>query len=163
MDNVPKINTLPKSMAERAMWAREEYIRNPQKSQTCDDMLIWCFCEQDNLWYSIAGNYSQFSPIQKRIKQEERDKRYEELQQNAEKMALNYYESVIYVGSVRKAILERDNYTCQMCFLRGGSKLHIHHILKRVEGGGDTQDNLITVCPKCHRKADTSEYNPAWV
>jgi len=37
------------------------------------------------------------------------------------------------------------------------------NILKKKEGGGDEIDNLITLCPLCHSKADSKKYyNPKW-
>lgn len=51
--------------------------------------------------------------------------------------------------NVKKFVLARDNYTCQVCKKMGG-KLKIHHIIYRSLGGTNTVDNLITVCSKCH-------------
>jgi len=68
----------------------------------------------------------------------------------------------IYWSEVRKAVLERDNYTCQKCGKVGKGRFHIHHILKRRKGGTDHMDNLITVCPVCHKAVDSKEYNPTW-
>lgn len=55
-------------------------------------------------------------------------------------------------ASVREKVLNRDNYTCQIC--KGKNKsdcLHVHHIIFRSNGGSDTEDNLITLCSKCHQ------------
>lgn len=60
---------------------------------------------------------------------------------------------------LRKRILFRDAYTCQDC----GSikKLHIHHIVERYKGGSNDDDNLITLCAKCHaeKHKDLPVYN----
>jgi hypothetical protein len=52
----------------------------------------------------------------------------------------------------RHLVLERDNYTCQICGKKP-KKLHVHHI----DGNGTTSeapnhdlDNRITLCPGCH-------------
>ena len=53
----------------------------------------------------------------------------------------------------RRRVFKRDNYTCQMCSVRGG-KLNAHHIK------GFAEDKLlrynmrngITLCVKCHKK-----------
>lgn len=156
------INSLPKSMGERALWSRNEFIKNPKNSQTDDNILIWCFNKKDNLWYSILGNYSSSSPEEKRIKEYEREKKFTEYQKSAEQMAKEYYEGVLYYSGIRQKVLERDKYTCQICGSVSDTKLHIHHILKRVEGGTDHLDNLLTVCVGCHKKADTKLYNPNW-
>lgn len=54
-------------------------------------------------------------------------------------------------NSRRETILNRDNYTCQLC----GKKrtlLEVHHIIWRSRGGFDDEDNLITLCHDCHSK-----------
>jgi 5-methylcytosine-specific restriction endonuclease McrA len=66
----------------------------------------------------------------------------------------------------RRLARERDNYTCQMCGLTK-SKIkrifkrlpEVHHIIPYRKFGGDYEvanslDNLITLCPSCHTKAD---------
>ncbi len=49
-------------------------------------------------------------------------------------------------------VLFRDAYTCQQCRKNGDSKLHVHHIQFRSEGGTDAPSNLITLCEFCHDK-----------
>lgn len=54
----------------------------------------------------------------------------------------------------RKDVFERDDYTCQICNVRGG-KLEAHHILP-VRDNKNTLlifdiDNGITLCKKCHQ------------
>lgn len=53
-------------------------------------------------------------------------------------------------SSRREAILNRDNYTCQVCGKKH-TKLEVHHIKYRSQGGNDDEDNLITLCEDCHR------------
>lgn len=53
----------------------------------------------------------------------------------------------------RKAVFERDNYTCQLCGKRGG-KLNAHHIERYrncIERRTDIS-NGITLCDACHKK-----------
>ena len=148
---------IPKVMYERALWSRNSFISNPKKSQIDDECLIWCFCSEDNLWYSINGNYSSKSPNEKRRYEEEWHK-------SVENGAYQYYKSILYQSKIRKEVLIRDNYTCQICSKHADSKLHIHHILKIKEDGNDCIDNLITLCPTCHKKADSkANYNPEWI
>lgn len=59
--------------------------------------------------------------------------------------------------TLRRKILERDDYTCKRCGHKSGPYadddgrvLQAHHIHKRSEGGSDDPDNLITLCRPCH-------------
>lgn len=156
------LKDLPLCMAERAIWARKEFIKNPTKSQIDDDFLVWCFNEEDKKWYSIGGNYSWSSPQEKRQKEYEREQHYFELSEKFEEERIRQESELIYWSDIRKKILKRDKNICQICGKTGKTKLHIHHILKRKNGGEDFFDNLITVCPSCHPVADKTLYNPEW-
>lgn len=52
--------------------------------------------------------------------------------------------------SLRKLILERDAWRCQACGRLGA--VQVHHIQARSRLGSDAEDNLITLCPECHRR-----------
>lgn len=52
-------------------------------------------------------------------------------------------------SSRREAILNRDNYTCQICGKKH-TRLEVHHIIFRSQGGTDDENNLITLCEDCH-------------
>lgn len=70
-----------------------------------------------------------------------------------------YQKGVNYGFANTKAyILDRNNYTCQHC--KGESKdsrLHVHHIIFRSQGGSDDPENLITLCKTCHDKLHRGE------
>jgi 5-methylcytosine-specific restriction endonuclease McrA len=51
---------------------------------------------------------------------------------------------------IRKRVLERDGWRCQEC--GSTQNLHVHHMKPRSQLGGDTMDNLITLCADCHGK-----------
>ena len=56
--------------------------------------------------------------------------------------------------NVRQYVLKRDNYTCQCCGAHATKtkqvKLHVHHLESR-KTGGNAPNNLITLCPTCHK------------
>jgi len=55
----------------------------------------------------------------------------------------------------REIILERDSHVCCKCgtdiSTRAGWLKEVHHIIPRIEGGGDHPSNLQTLCAECHR------------
>lgn len=53
-------------------------------------------------------------------------------------------------SSRRKAVLHRDNYTCQCCGKKN-CQLQTHHIIFRSHGGSDDESNMITLCKECHK------------
>ncbi len=64
---------------------------------------------------------------------------------------------------LRKYIRARDEFTCQHCGKTEGEKaFHVHHKIpfKRFSDPkkANDPDNLITLCPSCHRKAERSLY-----
>ena len=72
-----------------------------------------------------------------------------------------YQKGVNYGFENTKAmVLNRDNYTCQCC--RGkhkDSKLEVHHVIFRSNGGSDEQENLITLCHTCHKALHDGKSN----
>jgi N6-L-threonylcarbamoyladenine synthase len=54
--------------------------------------------------------------------------------------------------NTREYVLFRDNHECQHCNDKSGDKvLGVHHLESR-KTGGDSPDNLITLCETCHTK-----------
>lgn len=49
---------------------------------------------------------------------------------------------------LRFAVMERDGWECRWCGKR--RDLTVHHIDARGAGGGDVEENLITLCARCH-------------
>lgn len=61
----------------------------------------------------------------------------------------------------RTRMLERDGFTCQICYESGLDAHHIHPIRTHPEKAYDI-DNLITLCKKCHDKK-VSRNESDWV
>lgn len=57
---------------------------------------------------------------------------------------------------VRKAVLERDSIEgCPCCIWCGrpypeGKGMHLHHVIRRSQGGGHNINNLVSLCFSCH-------------
>jgi hypothetical protein len=64
-----------------------------------------------------------------------------------------YQKGVNYGFENTKAmVLNRDGYVCQYCKgKRKDSKLEVHHIIYRNNGGSDEASNLIALCHTCHK------------
>ena len=69
----------------------------------------------------------------------------------------DYQQGALYgEETLRKAVFQRDNYTCQVCgrTIKDGVKLHTHHFLYWQGRHGNRLDELCTVCEKCHTSAN---------
>lgn len=73
-----------------------------------------------------------------------------------------YQKGINYGFENTKAmVLNRDNYTCQYCKNKHkDSKLEVHHIIFRSQGGSDEEINLITLCHTCHTDLHSAKINP---
>lgn len=73
----------------------------------------------------------------------------------------NYKEREIIDPAIRKAVMSRDNNTCQCC-KRGGPDyvdiLDLHHIKEVFLGGADTVENSIALCTNCHKQVHLYAY-----
>lgn len=62
--------------------------------------------------------------------------------------------------NTKAMVLNRDNYTCRYCKGKHkDSKLEVHHIIFRSQGGSDEESNLITLCHTCHRDLHNGKIN----
>ncbi len=155
-DGMVTLGVMSPDRADNALYARTTAAKNPEAVQVDDQFLPWV--PRGTFWVSFNGNTSQFSPAEKI----EKARAYADSKIEAERRATEKYERNVYWSKVRADVLKRDRFTCRICGLSGDSSLHVHHIMKQKEGGTDHKDNLITVCPKCHKAADTKLYNPDW-
>lgn len=63
--------------------------------------------------------------------------------------------------NTKAMVLNRDDYKCQCCKGRHkDSKLEVHHIIFRSQGGSDEADNLITLCHTCHKALHDGRISP---
>ena len=63
--------------------------------------------------------------------------------------------------NTKAMVLNRDNYTCQYCKGKHkDSKLEVHHIVFRSQGGSDEESNLITLCHTCHKDLHSGKIHP---
>jgi len=54
--------------------------------------------------------------------------------------------------TLRFAVLERDNFTCQYCGAQAPSvKLHVDHVVPVARGGRNDYDNLLVACESCNQ------------
>lgn len=58
--------------------------------------------------------------------------------------------------NVKSAVLNRDNYTCQICGEKD-TRLEVHHIQFRSKCGSNRMGNLVTLCSNCHWKIHNGE------
>lgn len=63
----------------------------------------------------------------------------------------------------RVLVVKRANGHCQLCGCtapfhdsQGNPYLEIHFVIALNEGGSDSIDNLVTLCPNCHRKMEVN-------
>ena len=68
-------------------------------------------------------------------------------------------------AKLRKAIYERDGYTCFYCGKHveqmAKGELTLDHFIPRALGGPNTLDNLFTACKSCNSRK--GKIGPAWV
>lgn len=55
------------------------------------------------------------------------------------------------LAALKEAVRTRDGWRCTRCGTLG--PLQVHHVLPRGRGGGDTLENLKSLCVACHRTA----------
>ncbi len=53
--------------------------------------------------------------------------------------------------STRAKVLARDRHRCTTPGCGATRFLEVHHVVARADGGGNTLENLVTLCSRCHR------------
>jgi len=70
---------------------------------------------------------------------------------NPELLGKEYHKSNRLDENLRIATLMRDEYQCTYCGKKN-TRLQVHHIVPRHQGGKDTIKNVTTLCQSCHEK-----------
>lgn len=94
-----------------------------------------------------------------RIEKEERNKKYEEefkIQQEMintlKNMPYKEYLQTTYWDEIKKKVLKRAKFTCQLC-KKNKCILHVHHRSYEHRGEGwEEEKDLICLCEDCHKK-----------
>lgn len=74
----------------------------------------------------------------------------------AERLSHQEFEQRLQIPErVRREVLDRDNEQCQLCGTSGANRLQLHHVIYRSHGGRHDEENLVTLCWRCH--ADVHE------
>ncbi|WP_164491876.1 HNH endonuclease [Staphylospora marina] len=68
--------------------------------------------------------------------------------------AIDYW-NVSFSESIKEQVKKRDGYACRIC--KKDTDLHVHHRIKRKNGGDHSMENLITLCGSCHRAVETGD------
>lgn len=126
---------------------------------------IKVFDEKFFLKHAISNSTSYDDDLNKRIKDSEKLSQEDRLRQLATSPRLPEKVEVSTHRFIRNAnviveVLNRANGICENCkleapFLRSKDKtpyLEVHHIKKLADGGEDTVENALAVCPNCHRQ-----------
>ena len=51
---------------------------------------------------------------------------------------------------VRQEVYRRDENMCILCLGALSQVVHLHHVVKRSQGGTNEPSNLVCLCPICH-------------
>ncbi|MDD7535549.1 MAG: RNA-guided endonuclease IscB, partial [Bullifex sp.] len=81
--------------------------------------------------------------------------------QNPDVEGVGYQQGPQYgFDNVKEYVRWRDGFKCQHCYHKGGSdtKLEVHHVIQRKDGGSDRPDNLVTLCHDCHAALHRGEF-----
>jgi 5-methylcytosine-specific restriction endonuclease McrA len=58
----------------------------------------------------------------------------------------------------KEEILVKTRRSCCICHIFIGRNANVHHIVQEADGGENSIENAIVLCPNCH--AEAGHYNP---
>jgi len=73
---------------------------------------------------------------------------------------VDFNEKEGFTYTLKEKVLRRDEYKCYIC--HDDKSLEIHHKLPQRLGGRHEENNLITLCKKCHRHIETGDKHHAF-
>ena len=126
---------------------------NTEEARDALEALRFNVCNFDDPGVSFEGSIRQ-------ALKDKRSERQARLKAAARKPTLRVVQTLIYERNpdVVAEVLDRANGICELCngkapFLRrdGSPYLEIHHTVRLADGGDDTVENAVAVCPNCHR------------
>jgi len=120
---------------------------------------------QPTHWHLINSHKNLLNWIFKRIPKEQCKLHIEYNKFDSQKMInpnirnWQYSKGLQYgFENIKSYIRSRDNYTCQICNKNVGNiRNEVHHIIPKSKGGSNRPDNLILLCPDCHKKVHTGK------
>lgn len=119
--------------------------RKSQFEEACNEGRIYIFCFDRSKTHNICKFYY-----------EDLKQRYKELEKINFECTLREYNSKeqrkLMTPKLRKEIMVRDNYTCQICgkYMPDEVGLQIDHIIPINKGGKSVKSNLQVLCSKCN-------------
>lgn len=123
-------------------------------------------CRQEHYKYYSHNKMTQKDEKNLEILQIQVELKVKELIAKSNKLSNDYNDTIIDYRllsdiplDTRNLVLDRDHNKCQICNSR--NNLHIHHIVKRRNGGDHNPDNLVTLCASCHRHIEIGDIDYA--
>lgn len=121
--------------------------------------------EDTEVWFYEDGRYSQYSPsdIDKRtlLKAHERMVlAYRRYSEDLERLD-DEFPAISARQALRLDMLEKYNYQCYICTIRPNNlrDLHMHRIIPEKRGGTYTEENVVLLCRKHHRKLEGLDWD----
>lgn len=144
-----------------------KHYRTKQYHNVLDDRCAFCFETTRRQTRYRQKNYVKTS-YQVFVSDDEADvswqwlvHRHEQLKAIGFELTLKEYynknQRKLMTKTLRKQIMERDNYTCQLCgkHMPDEVGLHIDHIIPVAKGGKTVPSNLQVLCSKCNGNKGT--------
>lgn len=167
-ENIGKFKNANKDFIRVAMNTRHPQIRQAH-SKGAVDYIFSEFREEGEILPDFADVIRNEAIQLDRAKSLTNKERLEELKKASKKPTQIIVQQAVFVRNqlVVVEVLLRANGHCEQCkkpapFLRDSDNtpyLEVHHIVRLADGGDDTVDNAIALCPNCHRKAHYGQKN----